>query len=275
MGITLDKLAFDEANIADGPNVGAVIHDGTDVMAVNGDGSINTVSTVSATDLDIRDLSASQDNVAISDGTDTLAINADGSINITDNGGSITVDGAVTVSSTDLDIRDLSAAQDNVSISDGTDTLAVNADGSINVSFSVDTADDAADSGNPLKVGSRAVDGALTAVSASNDRADMLADMYRRVWINKAPNVAAQTSVATVGLTAVQLAATPMPGRTTMTIQNRGNKSIYIGEANTVTTANGLEIPAGASFDIDYGEDLDVWAISGTASQDVRVFERG
>lgn len=82
--------------------------------------------TVDATDLDIRDLSAAQDNVAISDGTDTLAINADGSLNITDNGGSLTVD------ATDLDIRDLSAAQDNVAISDGTDTLAVNADGSIN-----------------------------------------------------------------------------------------------------------------------------------------------
>ena len=61
-----------------------------------------------------------------------LAVNADGSVNITDNGGSITVDGAVTVSATDLDIRDLSAAQDNVAISDGTDVLEVNADGSIN-----------------------------------------------------------------------------------------------------------------------------------------------
>lgn len=38
--------------------------------------------TVTATDLDIRDLSAAQDNVAISDGVDTLAINADGSINV-------------------------------------------------------------------------------------------------------------------------------------------------------------------------------------------------
>jgi hypothetical protein len=123
------------------------ISDGTDTLAVNADGSINAVIsdgggsitvdgavTVSATDLDIRDLSAAQDNVAISDGTDTLAVNADGSINaiINDGGGSITVDGAVTVSATDLDIRDLSAAQDNVAISDGTDTLDINADGSIN-----------------------------------------------------------------------------------------------------------------------------------------------
>lgn len=114
----------------------------------------NASLVVTATDLDIRDLSAAQDNVAISDGTDTLAVNADGSINITDNGGSLTVDAtnldirdlvfatdkvdvsgsAVTavVTATDLDIRDLDATQDNVAISDGTDTLAVNADGSIN-----------------------------------------------------------------------------------------------------------------------------------------------
>jgi hypothetical protein len=36
---------------------------------------------VSATDLDIRDLSAAQDSVQIGDGTDFLAINSDGSIN--------------------------------------------------------------------------------------------------------------------------------------------------------------------------------------------------
>lgn len=202
-------------------------------LKVNVDGSID--ANVSATNLDIRDLSASQDNVAISDGTDTLAINADGSINsvvtatnldirdlafatdkvdvsgssvtvsatdldirdlafatdkvdvsgstlgansgvdigdvtvnngagaaavnIQDGGNSITVDGSVTVSATDLDIRDLAFATDKVDVSgssvtvsatdldirdlshvtdsvkigDGTDFLAVNANGSINV----------------------------------------------------------------------------------------------------------------------------------------------
>jgi hypothetical protein len=93
-------------------------------LKVNSDGSIDTnilgTVPVSATNLDIRDLSASQDNVAISDGTDTLAINGDGSIN-------------ATVTATDLDIRDLSHTQDSVKVGDGTDLLAVNADGSINV----------------------------------------------------------------------------------------------------------------------------------------------
>lgn len=86
-----------DTNFAAGSSV--QVTDGTDTLEVNADGSINT--NVSATDLDIRDLSASQDNVAISDGTDTLGVNADGSIN-------------ATVSATDLDIRDLSASTDSV-----------------------------------------------------------------------------------------------------------------------------------------------------------------
>ena len=67
----------------------------------------------------------------------TIANDSTGVLSIDDNGGSITVDGTVTVTATDLDIRDLSDATDSVSIGDGTDTLAVNSDGSINVVFGV------------------------------------------------------------------------------------------------------------------------------------------
>ena len=61
----------------------------------------------------------------------TIASDSTGVLSIDDNGGSITVDAV------DLDIRDLSDATDSVSIGDGTDTLAVNSDGSINVVFGV------------------------------------------------------------------------------------------------------------------------------------------
>lgn len=119
---------------------------GTNFLAVNPDGSINVgnfpatqdvnvVSSVeieikndagnpipvTATDFDIRDLNASQDNVAISDGTDTLQVNADGSINTQ-------IEGEVSI--------EVSAADgDNIAIANqaGTQFMAVNADGSINV----------------------------------------------------------------------------------------------------------------------------------------------
>lgn len=42
----------------------------------------------------------------------------------------------VTVSATDLDIRDLSHTQDSIKVGDGTDFLAINGDGSINANFS-------------------------------------------------------------------------------------------------------------------------------------------
>lgn len=72
-------------------------------LKVNADGSIDANAVITATDLDIRDLDAAQDNVAISDGTDVLAINVDGSIN-------------AVVSAADLDIRDLAFATDKVDV---------------------------------------------------------------------------------------------------------------------------------------------------------------
>lgn len=89
------------------------VSDGTDTLAINADGSLGITDnggslTVDAVDLDIRNLSHSQDNIKIGDGVDFLAINADGSIGVTDNGGALTVDAV------DLDIRNLVAAQDTV-----------------------------------------------------------------------------------------------------------------------------------------------------------------
>jgi len=141
-----------DTNFATGSKI--IVTDGTDDLEVNADGSINAV--VSATDLDVRDLDASQDNVAISDGTDTLAVNADGSINSVVTATDLDIrdlvfatdkvdvsnSSNVGVVATDLDIRDLSASQDNVAISDGTDTLAINSDGSINVKIDADQAGD-------------------------------------------------------------------------------------------------------------------------------------
>lgn len=106
---------------------------------------------VTATDLDIRDLSHTQDSVRIGDGTDLANVTAAGelnvlataqpgvdigdvtvnnaggasAVNIQDGGNSITVDGAVTVSATDLDIRDLTLAQDAVKVSANTSANSV------------------------------------------------------------------------------------------------------------------------------------------------------
>jgi hypothetical protein len=101
----------------------------------------NTV-TVSATDLDIRDLVFATDKVDVSGSTlgansgvdigDVTINNAVGAsaVNIQDGGNSITVDGSVsitgsvTVTATDLDIRDLAFATDKVDVSGSSVTVS-------------------------------------------------------------------------------------------------------------------------------------------------------
>jgi len=136
-----------------------------------------------------------------------------------------------------------------------------------------DVADDEADTENPFKVGSRAVDGALTAISASGDKANVISDMYRRVYVNDAPNVGFKTSAATITDTASEVASSPLLGRKRIMIQNLGNKSIFIGFDNTVSILNGLRISAGGFLEMPFGEDLDIYSISESGSQDIRVVE--
>lgn len=161
-------------NAAFAPGAEIKITDGTDDLAINADGSINTVVTatnldvrdlafatdkvdvtgssvsvtgsvtVSATNLDIRDLTFASDKVdatgsVVALDAPTLAAlesitvqNGAGAsaVNIQDGGNSLTVDAV------NLDIRDLTHVSDSVKIGDGTDFLAVNTDGSINVKIS-------------------------------------------------------------------------------------------------------------------------------------------
>jgi hypothetical protein len=106
-------------------------------LAVEADGSINVNASVTATDLDIRDLSSAQDSVEVLQAShDNLNANANiqvgnadvangNPVPISDAGGSITIDGSVTVSATDLDIRDLAFATDSVDVS-GSDVTVSN-----------------------------------------------------------------------------------------------------------------------------------------------------
>lgn len=186
--VDLDHTAGDSVQIGDG----------TEILEVNADGSINAV--VSATDLDIRDLAFATDSVDVSGSS-------------------------VTVSATDLDVRDLSASQDSVSISDGTDSLAIEPDGSINVNAS----ESGLNSGNYTNV--------------------------------------------SVGSTATDLLATELADRKQITIQNLGNKDIYIGTDASVTTSNGILIPKGGSGEFRFGPSLDIHAISPSGTSDVRILE--
>lgn len=291
--LTLERLQFDPTAVSDGPLIGSYlvgsggtvitetgtaldvnVTDGTNDLAIDGSGfitaNINGTVTIDATDLDIRSLNVATDgdHVYITDSTGANALSVDASGYITAN-----INGTVTVDATDFDIRDLSAAQDNVAISDGTDTLAVNTDGSINAVVLGD-ADDAALTYNPIHVGSVSADqsSALSAISAAGDSASLTSDLYRRVFINDAPNVSMAAAAVTAGLTEIALPTTPLAGRTRLMIQNNGDKPLFVGPTG-VTTSSGIEVAKGGTLALEAGEALAFYGISTAASQDIRVFE--
>lgn len=270
--LTKGKLIFDTTDTAGSDNVGAYLRssDGTLITHTTEgsdealDVSIrNTSLTVTATDLDIRDLADTQDSVAIGDGAGNL-------LDV------LTEDAAAAGGEEGfmpLGIRQ-DAAGSPVSADGDYHPLVFNNDGELKVAADLTSsvADDAADSGNPIKVGGRGVSGALTALSATNDRFDLLGDLYRRVFINDAPNIAAEDTAVTVGTTAVALPTTALAGRTRMIIQNQGNDSIYIGKTG-VTTSIGIEIPKKSTLTLEIGEAVSMFGVSASAGNDVRVLE--
>jgi len=132
-------------------------------------------------------------------------------------------------------------------------------------------ADDVADTENPVKVGSKVMQ-TIAAVSNNGDRANMIADMYRRLYIHDAPNRISKAAAVTVGLAAVTLPGTALAGRTRIQVQNLSNKDIYLGDA-AVSVASGLRVSSGATESVEIGDQCILYAIAGTAALDVRVLE--
>jgi len=143
------------------------------------------------------------------------------------------------------------------------------------------TADGAVDDENPLKVSSHSYDqGSAWSSVDSGDKSNLASDTFRRILINDAPNISASSKKITVGTSEAALpnddvtitTAVPLVGRMRMIVQNQGNKSIFVGPTG-VTTLTGIEIGQKASLVIEIGESVDLFAISGTAGQNVRVLE--
>lgn len=134
------EVSLDAATLAALENTTVTVDNAAGAAAVNIQDGGNSI-TVDAVDLDIRDLAFATDSVDVSgsevslDAATLAALesitvqNGAGAaaVNIQDGGNSITVD------ATDLDIRDLTHVSDSIKIGDGTDFLAVNTDGSLNV----------------------------------------------------------------------------------------------------------------------------------------------
>lgn len=184
-------------------------------------------------------------------------------------------------SSTDRGIMALSVRSDAggslVSADGDYAPLQVDANGLLRVSAQVvgSVNDDAVDSGAPIKVGSRAYStaSALAALSASGDRADLLSDLYRQLFVRDSHDRAIQVTQDDVTTTAAEVLATPLAGRKTILIQNKGSKEVYIGHTSGVTAADGIEIPKHASMEFKFGEAINIFMIAASGTQDVRFLE--
>ena len=256
-GITLDEIILEASTSS------ISIGDGTDTLDVNADGSINVVAT--ATDLDIRALINTTDSVAIGDETNLVDMQQ--------------MDAAFGTTSFGFPIFGVrqDASGSPVSADGDSHPLVFNNDGELKVAADLtsDVGDDDADSGNPVKIGGRGVSGALTALSASNDRFDLLGDLYRRLWINDSANIGINTEAATVTTTAAEVLASPLGGRRTVTIQNRGSASVFLLESGATAKTDGIEIPKKSSATYQFGEDINIFLVADSGSQDVRLLEAG
>lgn len=274
MALSKDKLIADPAIAYDGDSVIVHLFDGTGNALSSTGGALH----VSATNLDIRDLTHVSDSVKIGDGTDFLAINADGSINV--NGTDVY----------DEDSAHSSGAKGSLSLvvrkdapgslvdADGDYApLQVDDQGRLRVTGSIvldgQYAEDSAHTSGNIGIYNLAVRSDIPAIgsSASGDYASQTVDAYNRLWVNDAPNISMTAAAATVTTTSALLIAS-LAGRKKLMIQNLGTKEIFIGPSG-VTTSSGVRIAGGAGYEIEAGPDL-VWhAVASVGTQDVRVLQ--
>lgn len=343
------QLIFDTTAILDdNDNVGAFLRSATGTLITDTGGSLNVnvtnSVTVTATDLDIRDLDSATDSVTAVQGTSPWVIG--------DGGGSITVDGTVAVTqstspwvtssqfqyaedtahvsgdigaftlgirndanavltSTDGDYSPfavdsagrmkivgtftsstayaedsasasgdmgdfvLAVRQDTLTSSTSTDgdyaAFKENARGALWTSPVGTAADGAADTENPVKVGSKVKTGALTS-TANNNRADLTSDDFRRVYVNSGANVSVLNTAVSATTSATAVPATPLIGRRYILIQNLENKKVYLG-GSAVTSSTGIEISAKGSWEGEVGDDVALFILTTAGTADIRVQE--
>lgn len=177
---------------------------------------------------------------------------AGGALSVDDNGGSLTVDGTVALgagaasigtlgANSGIDIGDVTinnaSGASAVNIQDGGNSITV--DGTVTVTDGLnvegDIAHDAADSGNPVKIGAKAVaHGANPTAVAAGDRTDLYANRHGIPFvIGGHPNAKSATYITTAAGTDDNVLAAIATG----TKYGITRISIYLDAAATVSTA--------------------------------------
>ena len=87
-------------------------------------------------------------------------------------------------------------------------------------------------------------------------------------------------SEITVAATATVLFAISTDDRAWIVLDNQGSQTVFIGDAATVTTSNGIALDAGDKVTLDFAEvkaktsnNLAMWGIVASSTASVRVWE--
>lgn len=248
MGITLDKLVFDPAAPSDGASVGAYLRgsDGTLITQTGGALDVNIAASTGMGIYDEDSVHASGDKgqqiLAVRRDADTSLVSADGDYAPlqVDADGFLKVRGKITVEAGDAEYAEDSA---HASGDAGLSMLAVRQD----VLSSL--------------------------VSATGDYANFKLDSLGRLYTTHQKQTLSAPAAASVTSTAATLIASPLAGRTEVTIQNLGSKDIFIGKDATVTAANGIKVSAGSNATYEWGSAVAVFAITASGTADVRLLE--
>ncbi len=311
MSLNLERLSFDPANVADGPSIGSyLIGAGAGVITETTVGSdicldISVKSSSGQYAEDSAHTTADIGNFVLAvrnDAGTALAADGDYSPFSLDSAGALRVSGSITASPTydyaedaahvtaDVGAYILSVRADarpsgaNVGSDGDYASIFVNASGELWVKDadmlaelqSITHAEDAAHSSGNVGVFSLSVrDDVYAANGGAGTDADyqaFLTDAAGRLWINESCNASFASAAATVGTSEAALPASALALRKKVLIQNRGTKSIYVGPTG-VTTSTGIEVGKGSTLELNVGPNIALFGISGTAGQNVRVFE--
>lgn len=289
-----DKLAADFDNDVNGDSILAYLRDGAGNAIQSTGGALhvnvqNTI-TVSATDLDIRNLVFADDKVDVTGSSVSIT----GDVNVTQ-GTSPWV-----VSATDLDIRDLNSATDSVTsvlqvqYAEGSDftagdlgvlmlgvddqgdyaQLSINSAGALLVAgeFTMDGQylEDSPHTSSDVGIYNLAVRNDVPAINTSNDGdyASITTDAYNRQWVNTSANVAMTNGSASITDTS-GLVVAAAAGRRKFILQNLGNRDLYFG-ANGVTATGatgGIRLaPKGSTIELEVGPNIAVHAVCETGN---------
>jgi len=282
--ITKEKLIADPAIAYDGDSVIAHLMDGAGNSITSTGGALdvnvgNTV-TVSATDLDIRDLTFATDSVDVTGSSVSIT----GDVNVTQGTSPWVVETATEYSAGigsyapgDLGQSVLAVRRDADTPFgvdgdyaplqlDSTGRLKVSGSFSLEGQYAEDSAHTTGDTGI-YNLSVRA-DQPLVSTSATGDYASQTVDSYNRSWVNTGANITITNGAASVTTTSALLVA-GAAGRRTMLIQNLGNKAIFIG-ASGVSTASGIRVASGGNTQLEIGPDLDLHAVAESGILDVR-----